>query len=379
MPGELDRAPDRLVASCPPSGARAALAAAPPRRETRAPRRSGSRERPESRSRRLSSWSSLGHAKSRSSRARCVALLRSRNDRVEVAEPQVLLGEPEVVRQLLARGLLDDARAGERDQRARLGDRDVAERLRRSRARPPVVGCAITMNIGSRASCRSSTAQTVFGSCISERIPSCMRAPPELVTETSGTPRSIAESQARDELLADGAPHRAAHEREVHDRELGRDGRRSSPGRSPSPRRDRCSAPPRRAARRTGAGRRSRAGRRSGGRPPPRRTCPRRRATSIRARARIGKWWPQCAHTRSAPLELVVAVVRAAPGAGVRVLASRRAWRVLVLDLDVDPGVGHVRELRRRAVAAVTARARQPSARASRGRIARVRADQRGR
>ena len=47
------------------------------------------------------------------------------------------------------------------------------------------------------ASRRSSTAQTVFGSCISERIPSCMRAPPEAVTETRGTLRSPALSQAR--------------------------------------------------------------------------------------------------------------------------------------------------------------------------------------
>src|SRR5689334_2156364 len=63
---------------------------------------------------------------------------------------------------------------------------------------PAVVGCAITVSIGTPASCRSSTAQTVFGSCISERIPSCMRAPPELVTETRGTPRSIAASHARE-------------------------------------------------------------------------------------------------------------------------------------------------------------------------------------
>ena len=49
-----------------------------------------------------------------------------------------------------------------------------------------------------------------------------MRAPPELVTETSGTPRSIARVAGARELLADGAAHRAAHEAEVHDRELDR-------------------------------------------------------------------------------------------------------------------------------------------------------------
>ena len=43
----------------------------------------------------------------------------------------------------------------------------------------------------------SSIAHTVFGSCINERIPSCMRAPPEADTDTSGTPSSPAASHAR--------------------------------------------------------------------------------------------------------------------------------------------------------------------------------------
>ena len=62
-------------------------------------------------------------------------------------------------------------------------------------------------------SCSSSIATTVFGSCISARIPSCMRAPPDAETETSGTPsfgRALARAR---ELLAHDAPHRAAHER----------------------------------------------------------------------------------------------------------------------------------------------------------------------
>src|SRR5215218_10718967 len=42
-------------------------------------------------------------------------LLGSGNDGVEVAEAEVLLCEAEVVRELLARRLLDDTRAGERD------------------------------------------------------------------------------------------------------------------------------------------------------------------------------------------------------------------------------------------------------------------------
>src|SRR5581483_5396626 len=100
--------------------------------------------------------------------------LRPWNDRVDVAEPVVLLGEAEVVRQLLARDLLHDARARERHERARLREQHVAKLA----STPPVVGCTITLMSAWPASCRSSTAATVFGSCMRARIPSCMRAPP---------------------------------------------------------------------------------------------------------------------------------------------------------------------------------------------------------
>ncbi len=47
-----------------------------------------------------------------------------------------------------------------------------------------------------------------------------MRAPPEAVTQTSGTRRVDGALAGTRELLADRAAHRSAHEREVHDREL---------------------------------------------------------------------------------------------------------------------------------------------------------------
>ena len=62
---------------------------------------------------------------------------------------------------------------------------------------PAVVGCAITLIMAPPESFRSSTAQTVFGSCMSDRIPSCIRAPPDEVTLTSVTPCSAALSHAR--------------------------------------------------------------------------------------------------------------------------------------------------------------------------------------
>ena len=49
------------------------------------------------------------------------------DDRVEMAEAEVLLGEPEVVGELLAGRLLDDARPGERDERAGLREEHVTE------------------------------------------------------------------------------------------------------------------------------------------------------------------------------------------------------------------------------------------------------------
>ena len=63
---------------------------------------------------------------------------------------------------------------------------------------PPVVGCVITEIMAWPESRRSSIAAIVFGSCMSARMPSCMRAPPELVTLTSGIPVSAAASQARE-------------------------------------------------------------------------------------------------------------------------------------------------------------------------------------
>ena len=58
-------------------------------------------------------------------------MVGARHDFIEVSEAEILLGEPEVLRQLLPGRLLDDSRARESDQRARLGDRDVAERRER--------------------------------------------------------------------------------------------------------------------------------------------------------------------------------------------------------------------------------------------------------
>ena len=127
VPGELDRAPDLLVASARPRSARAAAGAARARRRARAPPRSGSVAQLAQPLAQAALGLTRPLAKSRRTRADVGAQLGPRDDRVEVAEAEVGLGEAEVVGQLLARRLLDDPRAGERDQRAGLGDGDVAE------------------------------------------------------------------------------------------------------------------------------------------------------------------------------------------------------------------------------------------------------------
>ena len=220
------------------------------------------------------------------------------NDRVEVAEAEVLLGKPEVVGQLLLRRLLHDSRPGESDQRAGLRDRDIAERgERREHAR----GRRMRHHRQHR---QPGVVQILDGAHRLRQLhqrqdpllhPRAARAR-HRDERGAALDRRVARSR---ELLADRASHRTAHEREVHHRELDRMARRSSPGRPRSPRRDRCSAPPRTGAPRRVADRRTRAGRRSGSPALPRRTTRDRRTSRCASVARIGKWWPQWAQTQS--------------------------------------------------------------------------------
>src|SRR4051794_8635245 len=80
-----------------------------------------------SRSRRRSSCSDWGIEEPQEPRQRR-AELGARHDRVEIPETVVLLGEAEVVGELLPRELLYDPRTGERHQRAGLREEHVAQR-----------------------------------------------------------------------------------------------------------------------------------------------------------------------------------------------------------------------------------------------------------
>ena len=109
-------------------------------------------------------------------------------------------------------------------------------------ATPPVVGWTSTETKGRPASRSSSTAATVFAICMSASTPSCMRAPPEAATDTSGMPPVEREVGGAGELLAHDRSHAAAQEREVHHRRAPPACRRSRPRRRSPRRADRSSA-----------------------------------------------------------------------------------------------------------------------------------------
>ena len=69
----------------------------------------------------------------------------------------------------------------------------------------------------------------VRGICISDRMPSCMRAPPEAGTTISAASLLDGEPRRGEHRLADRDPHRAAHEGEIEGGDDRRHGRRSGP------------------------------------------------------------------------------------------------------------------------------------------------------
>src|SRR5579884_44170 len=163
---------------------------------------------------------------------------------------------------------------------------------------PAVVGCVITVIIGSLASCRSSTAQTVFGICISERIPSCIRAPPELVTVTSGTPRSVAESHARENFSPTALPiEPPMNAKSITASSIGCPSSDACPTTIASPSPVFSSA----SASRSVYGRRSKKSSGSSDRTSVASSTKVSGSAyqAMRSRARIGKWWPQWPHTQS--------------------------------------------------------------------------------
>src|SRR5436190_2747516 len=289
-----------------------------------------------SRSRRWSSWS-VAIAREEAKEPGHVRLeLGPRDDRVDVAEAKVLLGEPEVLGELLARRLLDDARAGEGHQGAGLRDDHVAEARE---AREHAGGRRMRHNADQRL---AGVVEVLDGADglrqLHQRQDPLLH--PRHARRRDRHERNAALGRAvagARELLADDAPHRAAHEGEIHDGELA--GRPLDRGVADH---HRLAEPGLHLGFRKALGVRAQVeelqrvfgaqlGRLLDERPLVHERC------DSRARAHR----EVVAAVRTDPerrLELVVPVVRLALGTRVRMLFARRLWDVPVLDGDVDPG-----------------------------------------
>ena len=81
---------------------------------------------------------------------------------------------------------------------------------------PPVVGSVRTEMYGKPARSRRASAAETLAICISDSVPSIMRAPPEHETMITGRRRAGAVSMPRDDLLAHDHAHAAADERVLH-------------------------------------------------------------------------------------------------------------------------------------------------------------------
>ena len=195
----------------------------------------------------------------------------------------------------------------------------------------------MTMTNGERASRRTSTAATVFGSCMSERIPSCMRAPPEAVTATSGTPRSAARSAARENFSPTALPiEPPMNAKSMTASSQGRRSIAAAPATSASPSPVAISAWAIRSVyafrskNESGSAERRSASSST--------NVPRSASWEIRSRARHGEVVVALGADPQVRLELVVAVVRPALRAGVRVLLPAVVRRLApVLDHHLVP------------------------------------------
>ena len=227
--------------------------------------------------------------------------------------------------QRLARRLLHDARAGEREQRVGLGDRRSRRARRTRRSRRPWSDGRAPRRRARRTRAADRRRTTVFAICMSASTFSCMRAPPEAATETSGMPRSAATSLARVKISPTTLPieppmnaksMRAEHAGHALDRGGAGDHRVAEPrghlGLAQA------------LGVRAQIGERERIGRAER---PPRAdgSCRDRRAARRAPRLRRGNGGRRRVQTRSSGAQLVLAVVRLADRAGVRDASFARA------------------------------------------------------
>ena len=106
----------------------------------------------------------------------------------------------------------------EGEKSARLGKDHVRKRAKLASTSARGGRVSTEMN-GRPLRLSDSRATTVFAICISERIPSCMRAPPDAATTTSGTPSSTARAHRRAKSLTHHRAHGPARKRKSIDTE----------------------------------------------------------------------------------------------------------------------------------------------------------------
>ena len=142
--------------------------------------------------------------------------------RIDHAVLEQVLRALEALRQLLADGVLDHARAGEADDGVGLGDDRRRPAWRTRPTTPPVVGSVSTHDVG-QARFLDAGARRWWCACIciSDRMPSCMRAPPEAENTISGALRATRKVGRHHQPLAHRGAHRAAHEAEIERRQHG--------------------------------------------------------------------------------------------------------------------------------------------------------------
>ena len=149
---------------------------------------------------------------------------------------------------------------------------------------PPYVGLVSTLMYGRPASEWRRAAALVFAICMSESMPSCMRAPPDAVTNTTGRLSAVANSKARVIFSPTTLPIEAPMKRKsIAPSTSGWSSSVALPGddrlgQAATSRRRR------RAGRRSASSPPTRAGRTARGRRRARRSCPRRREARCAAR-----------------------------------------------------------------------------------------------
>ena len=133
-------------------------------------------------------------AKKARRRRRVSAQLAALDDQVEHAVLEQELRALEALGQLLT-DRLAMTRGPAKPMSARGSARMTSPSMAKLAVTPPVVGSVRTEMYGSRASPSRASAAEVLAICISERMPSCMRAPPE--AETMSERHALARWRAR--------------------------------------------------------------------------------------------------------------------------------------------------------------------------------------